>query len=384
MSALKPDVIDFLLSTAVLSRLSGELCDDVLGVNGSGAVLEQLARDNRFVIPLDRHGGWYRYHHLFGEVLNQEMCARDLASVRAVARRASTWFEQRGELEAAVEHALTAQDEHAPSLIWRLSPRMLATNRSDTVARWLAHYAEAEIERVPELALTAAWQKLTVGDMAAVHRYAEHLATAPDHCLPDGSNVSAAVALLSALTRIDGLSAMRGLLGPGAGRVGPRQSLPADCVLPGGDRGGLPRRFGGRPRAARPRCPPQPGPAPRRARAVPHPAGAGGARGARRGASRSSGRRGGEGHRPAPHRRTTPYLCVLRHRVRRPSPARAHRARRHRARAGARIARPGRGPQPLPAPRLPPRPRGSRGVGGRPVRRATAARRCRPPARAFP
>ena len=209
LAAMPSDALDFLLSTAVLSRLSGELCDHALGTTGSGAVLDALARDNRFVIPLDHHGHWYRYHHLFGEVLLQAMRSSDPARVQAVARSASAWFAERGEVEPAVEHALAGAAEDAPALIWRYGPMMLATNRADTVALWLAHYRDEDIERLPELALTAAWERLVVGDMAAVHRYATRFETAPHHELPDGSPAAAAAGILFALTRADGLTAMR-------------------------------------------------------------------------------------------------------------------------------------------------------------------------------
>ena len=79
--------VDFLLSTAVLTRLSGVLCDDVLGVVGSGATLRRMARDNHFVIPLDHDGEWFRYHHLFGEMLLTEVRARQPAMVHDVALR---------------------------------------------------------------------------------------------------------------------------------------------------------------------------------------------------------------------------------------------------------------------------------------------------------
>ena len=149
LRAMSADDLDFLLSTAILTRLSGTLCDDVLGIVGSGATLERLANDNQFVIPLDHDGEWYRYHHLFGEMLLTEMRARQPDVVRDVAGRASAWFDERGEPEPAIEHALAVHDERAAALIFRHSPTMLATNRVDTVGHWLSQYAEQDIERVP-------------------------------------------------------------------------------------------------------------------------------------------------------------------------------------------------------------------------------------------
>jgi len=203
------DDVDFLLSTAILGRLSGALCDHALGALGSGTTLARLARENHFVIPLDHEGEWYRYHHLFAEMLRTEARARRPDAVRDVARRASDWFDARAEPEPAVEHALAADDDLAPALIWRYSSTMLATSRVDTVAQWIGWYTREDVERVPALALTSAWQALVVGDMGTVHRLCAALEAKRDDLLPTGTPVSAFLAILHALTRTDGLTRMR-------------------------------------------------------------------------------------------------------------------------------------------------------------------------------
>ena len=72
-TALAPQTRDFLLRTSVLGRFTPELCDAVLGAQDSAAVLAELARSNMFLVALDAHGEWYRYHHLFGELLQLEL-----------------------------------------------------------------------------------------------------------------------------------------------------------------------------------------------------------------------------------------------------------------------------------------------------------------------
>lgn len=209
LAAMPPDDVEFLLETSVLGRLSGPLCDAALGRHGSGATLERLERDNRFVIRLDHRGEWYRYHHLFGEMLRHTLLARAPGRACDIARRASTWFDEHGDPDAAVEHALQADHVLAASLVWRRAPLMVASDRLDTVGRWLELFTPEAIERTPALAVTAGWHRLSIGDTAPVHRYATALAAAADERLPDGTPVAAAAALLRALTAPAGLVAMR-------------------------------------------------------------------------------------------------------------------------------------------------------------------------------
>ncbi len=86
LTALAPEIRDFLLRTSVLARFTPELCDAVLGREDSAAVLAELARSNMFLVALDARGEWYRYHHLFGEVLQLEL-GRETAASCAAARR---------------------------------------------------------------------------------------------------------------------------------------------------------------------------------------------------------------------------------------------------------------------------------------------------------
>jgi hypothetical protein len=95
-------VQEFLLHTAILERLSGSLCDAVTGQAGSQALLEGLERANLFVVPLDDERGWYRYHHLFAEVLRSHLRQREPTLVPQLHQRASAWYKQH-DLPAEVE-----------------------------------------------------------------------------------------------------------------------------------------------------------------------------------------------------------------------------------------------------------------------------------------
>jgi LuxR family maltose regulon positive regulatory protein len=108
----------FLLQTSVLDRLSEPLCDAVTGQGGSQAMLEALDHANLFLDSLDDERHWYRYHHLFAEVLRSRLRQAEPALVPALHRRASTWYEQHEMLAEAVQLALKAADfEHAAELI---------------------------------------------------------------------------------------------------------------------------------------------------------------------------------------------------------------------------------------------------------------------------
>lgn len=210
LPTIAPADLDFLLATAVLDRCCASLCDTVLDRTDTGAVLERLARTNRFVIPLDDLGEWYRYHHLFAEMLLGEARRRDRARVARVAARASQWWESRFEPDAAVTLALAADDRaRAIELIARWSPFLQTDRRRVTVDRWLHAFDETEIFQTPALALTAAWNAALVGDAVAVQRFLRVVSQSPDEVpLPDGTQPIAAAAVLHALTTSEGLHAL--------------------------------------------------------------------------------------------------------------------------------------------------------------------------------
>ena len=107
LTALAPDIKDFLVRTSVLARFTPALCDAVLDREGSVAVLANLAHSNMFLVSLDARGEWYRYHHLFGEVLQLEL-GREAA--RELRHRAAAWCNTRGLGEEAIEYAAAAGD----------------------------------------------------------------------------------------------------------------------------------------------------------------------------------------------------------------------------------------------------------------------------------
>lgn len=104
------EVQSFLLQTSILKRLSAALCDAVTGQQGSRAMLELLEKSNLFLAPLDDERQWYRYHHLFSDLLFQRLKQTQSEMLGELYARAAAWLEQNGYLEHAVDYALKAQD----------------------------------------------------------------------------------------------------------------------------------------------------------------------------------------------------------------------------------------------------------------------------------
>ena len=115
----QPELIrSFLLQTSILERLTGPLCDAVTGQEDGRVMLEAVERGNLFVVPLDDERRWYRYHHLFADVLQARLLAEQPDRALTLHQRASAWYERSGSPADAIRHALTAQDfERASGLV---------------------------------------------------------------------------------------------------------------------------------------------------------------------------------------------------------------------------------------------------------------------------
>ncbi|MGI9173882.1 MAG: LuxR C-terminal-related transcriptional regulator [Rhodothermales bacterium] len=156
----------FLLQTALLDRLSGPLCDAVTDQEKSAELLEILERGNLFVVPLDDKRQWYRYHHLFADVLRAHLKEEQPDLVRTLHRRASAWYEQNGLRSDAVRHVLAAEDfEQAAALLERAWPAMDRSLQSATWLRWVKALPEELVHVRPVLRVGYAWALLDRGDL---------------------------------------------------------------------------------------------------------------------------------------------------------------------------------------------------------------------------
>lgn len=155
--AQQPDHIEnFLLQTAILDQFSGALCDAVTGRSDSSSILEALERANVFVIPLDAERRWYRYHHLFRDVLTQRLHNSNI-DVTALFRRASDWYERHDKLDEAVHFALSAGDvERAAALIEASGTTVGQTGRIQQALGWFNTLPEALVLSRPDLCIVHA------------------------------------------------------------------------------------------------------------------------------------------------------------------------------------------------------------------------------------
>ncbi|MCQ6272331.1 LuxR C-terminal-related transcriptional regulator [Pseudarthrobacter sp. R1] len=168
----QPDgVRNFLMRSAILDRLSGPLCDAVTGQGGSSAVLDHLERANLFVVPLDDRRQWYRYHHLFAEVLRARVSHEEPDLQQSLHRRASEWYQHHDLLEDALKHALAAGDfERAGALLEAVMPAIRKSRQDATLRGWLNALPDHIVRANPVLSVFYAWLMLTSGDLDAVEQ----------------------------------------------------------------------------------------------------------------------------------------------------------------------------------------------------------------------
>ena len=166
-----PRVREFLVQTAVLDRMSPELCDAVVDGTGSDVILRDLASTNQLVVPLDTHGGWFRYHTLLREHLLAKL-ERDRGAAETVHRRAAGWFAGSGLADLAVDHLFAAGDaDAAAAQACGVIPQLVREGREATVARWLERLEDGHLRRQPFLAAMGAWMHTIQGRVAE----AEHM-----------------------------------------------------------------------------------------------------------------------------------------------------------------------------------------------------------------
>jgi LuxR family maltose regulon positive regulatory protein len=163
-------VRSFLLKTSILDRLSGPLCDAVTDQEEEGkGMLQALERGNLFVVPLDDRRHWYRYHHLFADVLYAHLMAEQPAQIPILHRRAREWYERHGSVPDAIRHALAAEDfERAADLVELAVPAIRRSRQEATLLGWLRVLPDALIRRRPVLCVVHAHVLLASGAFEGV------------------------------------------------------------------------------------------------------------------------------------------------------------------------------------------------------------------------
>jgi ATP/maltotriose-dependent transcriptional regulator MalT len=157
-----PELRSFLLRTSILKRLCASLCDAVADRRDSARLLADLERSNLLLVPLDAKREWYRYHHLFGELLQYELAATDRDALPALHRRASAWYRDAGLIVDAAGHASAAGDvEAAVELVARHYAFFVDRGEIVTVLRWL--------EALPTSVAAQDWLLCFAGGVVTAH-----------------------------------------------------------------------------------------------------------------------------------------------------------------------------------------------------------------------
>src|SRR5215831_19214622 len=203
----------FLTRTAVLERMCGPLCDAVLEQSGSAAALADLERSNLLLVPLDRRGEWYRYHHLFRDMLRAELHHIEPDLMPVLRRRAAGWCLQNELPEEALEYLIAAEDaDAAAGLIEQLTVLTWRQGRIATVQRWFQWLEDrGGMEGHPMGAVLAALISALTGQPADAERWANVVDRwqYADATRPDDPSTQAWAALLRAILCRHGVKRMR-------------------------------------------------------------------------------------------------------------------------------------------------------------------------------
>jgi LuxR family maltose regulon positive regulatory protein len=161
-----PEIKEFLLQTSLLKQLSGPLCDAVLDRPNSQTILEGLEKNNVFIISLDAERKWYRYHHLFADLLQQRLLLREKSAVMRLHTNASVWFEQNQLIPLAIEHRLQTQDyDKAIELLVEITEGMWENGQHASIMKYGALLPDELIKKNPGFSLFYAWVLITAGQI---------------------------------------------------------------------------------------------------------------------------------------------------------------------------------------------------------------------------
>jgi LuxR family maltose regulon positive regulatory protein len=200
LDALGDETRCFLLRTAIFDRFTAQLCDAVLGTHDATTILGQLERSNLFLIALDARGTWYRYHHLFRELLRIELASTDPEAIPELHRRAAEWFVANGLVEEALHHAAAVGQDELARLLEAEHLGLMRTGKVDVFVTSLDQLPDNELGRYPTLAAVGAMAEGVLARPASRRRRLVTIAEAHRSTLarPEQRYVEAVVALTRA------------------------------------------------------------------------------------------------------------------------------------------------------------------------------------------
>jgi LuxR family maltose regulon positive regulatory protein len=205
---LPEEIRRYLFRMSIPDRLTASLGDAMSGTPNTADLLDYLERSNLFLVPLDDSRRWFRFHHLFRDVLHGELARSESDIVPVLHRRAGRWFADQGLVGDAIGHALAGGDhDNAAALLTRHWIEYVNVGRLATVRGWIESIGAARIGREPVTAICAAWVMALSGDRQATRHWLEVAQELPhEGPLPDGSpSVRFAVELIRAVFGFGGV-----------------------------------------------------------------------------------------------------------------------------------------------------------------------------------
>jgi LuxR family maltose regulon positive regulatory protein len=158
LSRQPEEILTFLCQTSILDRLSAPLCDATLDISTSYEILQQIEESNLFLIPLDEHREWYRYHHLFDDFLKQCLLESDSKKIPELHIRAAGWYEREGFIPEALEHYLKAKNfSSAASLVEQHAKELLEHSQLATLMSWVNLLPDEHVLSHPWICIYHAW-----------------------------------------------------------------------------------------------------------------------------------------------------------------------------------------------------------------------------------
>lgn len=235
LAMLTQDHRQFLIRSSILDELDGPLCDAVLQRTDSAAVLADLHRAIQLVIAVDPEVPRYRCHHLLAEELRANLHTQQPGEIAGLQERAALWFNEHGDLDAAIRHATASGNTALVSgLIWPAVPTCVASGTLDRLRTWLAGLRESQIAQDPWLTMAAAWASLQQGDASAMRRWD---GLAQEHAGPNWRDAArhdpyaATVAVLHGVVGSGGLDDTRDLCDRALGGLRPHDQVRAAAAF---------------------------------------------------------------------------------------------------------------------------------------------------------
>jgi LuxR family maltose regulon positive regulatory protein len=211
LSRQSAEIRHFLACTSILSRFCAPLCDAVVGSDNAAQIIDTLERENLFVVPLDETRQWFRYHHLFAQMLRDQLARAEPDLVPVLHERASAWHRRSGQADEAISHLHAADD--VPGVIDVISrhwPAYVDSGRTATVRGWLNLLGTTTVTADPVAAHCRAWAAAVSGDREALRHWLPVVeAGRHDGPLPDGvRSLRSSATLLKATFGFDGIGPM--------------------------------------------------------------------------------------------------------------------------------------------------------------------------------